>query len=717
MGTRSVFAASTYVDRQEFIQLVGSRELEREFPGALGIGYIEYVPADLGSVDAFAQRVREEGAPWFEITEPPDAAALPGSVIDGRFIIKYIEPMDLNRGALGIDIGANPVRREAAERAVLSNDACLTGALQLVQDDQQVAGFLYMLPVYTIGMPTDTSEQRIAAIRGWVYMPLHGPKVFEGIASAVDGELDIEVFDGNRLSSGTLIYDSDDQLDYAQSVDDQGDDFLDRTYRATREVEIGGRIWLLALSTMDSFERASRGNGWSLLLSGTALSLLLSTMVYMQGNSTRRAWALAEGMTTDLRAFAEKAEQATEAKTAFLANMSHEIRTPMTAILGFTDLLSARIDQDNQDMLDHTNTIKRNGEHLLEVINDILDISKIEAGKLAVERIEVRPDQMVAQVLSLMRVKSDEKKLPLSATFLTPVPAVIKSDPVRLRQVLVNLIGNAIKFTDKGAVTIEVRYDEKMDELKFAVIDTGIGMTGEQVTRLFGAFEQADATTTREFGGTGLGLHISQRLATMLDGRITCNSRHGQGSTFTLIIDTGKIDADTPRIPAGPPRVVCDAEAAGQKSASGYRVPEEMTGNKPPLHGVKILLAEDGKDNQRLINHHLTKAGAVVTIVDNGKLAVQALTVNGNTEGPLLTNPPFDVLLTDMQMPEMDGYTAARLLRKLGSTLPIVALTAHAMKEDVEKCLNAGCDFYASKPIDKHKLIAICLEAISKVAA
>jgi CheY-like chemotaxis protein len=338
-------------------------------------------------------------------------------------------------------------------------------------------------------------------------------------------------------------------------------------------------------------------------------------------------------------------------------------------------------------------------------------MSKIEAGKFNIEQIAVSPGAIISEVISLMQVKADEKDLQLEAELLTPVPQEIIGDPVRLRQVLVNLVGNAIKFTETGKVRIEVRFDEPMEELKFKVIDTGIGMTPEQVARLFGAFEQADTTTTREFGGTGLGLHISQRLAAMLGGSITCESVYGKGSAFTVTIYTGIVDTGN-MLPAG------DIETLQSKTGEVQQAEVKPTDQAAPLSGLRILLAEDGVDNQRLINFHLKKAGAEVTIVDNGKLAVEALCVNGSVTGPLKSNPPFDLLITDMQMPEMDGYTAVARLRELGSTLPIIALTAHAMKSDIDKCLNAGCDFYASKPINKQKLIGLCSEAVrDRVAA
>ena len=715
MGTRSVFAASEHVDRQEFIALVASREPDQYFPGALGIGYIERVPADPALFEAFVQRTREDDAPWFEITVPPGSEALPDSLTEDRYIIKYIEPLAVNRSAAGLDIGAHPVRREAAERCVVENDACLTGTIQLVQDDERVAGFLYLLPHYRPGMPLQTLAQRVDALLGWVYMPMHGPRVFDRVTQVTDNELDIEVFDGDQMTRASMIFDADNHLIEAGGATFDERDFDGRSFHALVPIEIGGRTWTLSMSSTPAFDHSSPSIVWMIGVTGTLLSLLVSALVFVQGSSTRKAWMMAEGMTSDLRAFAQQAEQATAAKSAFLANMSHEIRTPMTAILGFTDLLRAQIDADNRELQSHAETIRRNGEHLLAVINDILDVSKFEAGKLKIEKIEVRLGDLIGQVLSLMRVKADEKRLPLQACFVTPVPAVIYSDPVRLRQILVNLVGNAIKFTSEGSVRVAVRYDDKMDEMKIAVIDTGRGMTPEQLGRMFGAFEQADVTTAREFGGTGLGLHISQRLAELLHGRIACHSTYGRGSTFTLIFDVDPIEADTPMLPAGDLAVVVEPVTdnpaiQGVVQHTGVRSSESNAGQRP-LDGLRILLAEDGKDNQRLIHHHLTRAGAEVTIVDNGRLAVEALTVHASTAGPLRSEPRFDLLLTDIQMPEMDGYTAVRLLRSLGSTLPIVALTAHAMKEDIDKCLAAGCDLYASKPIEKHKLIAVCLEA------
>jgi PAS domain S-box-containing protein len=396
-----------------------------------------------------------------------------------------------------------------------------------------------------------------------------------------------------------------------------------------------------------------------------------------------------------------KAELASQSKSEFLANMSHEIRTPMTSIMGFADLLS----EDRNGELDHEqrqgfiNTIKRNGEHLLSIINDILDISKIEAGKLAVEHVDVELRALVTEVIDLMQVKADAKKLGLKAEVPNHLPRFVQSDPVRLRQILVNLVGNAIKFTELGGVTVRVDYDVSTPtKLSFAVIDSGIGMTPEQQGRIFNAFEQADTSTTRRFGGTGLGLLISQRLAQMLGGRIKVSSVYGKGSVFTLEIAV----LPSALNPRGVGGSLCDVA----RPASNVK--------REPLTGKRILLAEDGPDNQRLISFYLRKAGAKVCVVDDGVQAIQAMTVDGSVDGPLIEPVPYDLIITDMLMPNMDGYLVAQLLRNKGLTLSIMALTANAMQGDKEKCLAAGCSHFASKPVDRNQFISTCVEALTE---
>ncbi|TWU15820.1 PAS domain S-box protein [Allorhodopirellula heiligendammensis] len=379
------------------------------------------------------------------------------------------------------------------------------------------------------------------------------------------------------------------------------------------------------------------------------------------------------------------AEAANESKSAFLANMSHEIRTPMTAILGYADLLSDLV--NNDDAHQHLETIRRNGDYLLEIINDILDLSKIEAGKLEVDCGRFEPHRLVEDVLRIMEVRAKEGGLSLAVQYDGRLPKVIQSDEKRLKQILINLIGNAIKFTREGGVRIRIRYHRSTEQLQFDVIDTGIGVSEEQMTRLFQPFSQGDVSVTRNFGGSGLGLAISQRLAETLGGKVSVESTAGVGSTFSVSIATGEI-ADTDLIEFAQPTPLMRSD---EQTA-------EMTSWPLSCH---VLIVDDRREIRFLSKHILTKAGASVAECDDGMLAVEHITAcYANGDLP-------DLILLDMQMPILDGYATAKQLRTLGYTGPIIALTADAMQGDMNKCLEAGCNDYLSKPIDAQKMLRL----------
>ena len=376
----------------------------------------------------------------------------------------------------------------------------------------------------------------------------------------------------------------------------------------------------------------------------------------------------------------DEAEAASRAKSEFLANMSHEIRTPLNGILGFTELLTnASDDLDPETRQEYLETIASSGRHLLELINDILDLSKIEAGQLEVELAPCSPHDVINQVVSVLRARAQQKGLQLKCFWSSKVPESIVTDGGRLRQLLMNLVGNAIKFTDQGAVTIDAELDHFRELLTIRVIDTGIGIATDKHEEVFSPFVQADNSVTRRYGGTGLGLAICQRLSMALGGELHLDSEEGQGSTFALTVKTG------------PLAEVVLLESPPTDALMGSLVDQPI---ETKLHSCRILLVEDGEINRKLVRIMLERAGATVTTAENGWVGVE-----------LAMKRDFDLIIMDMQMPVMDGYTATEKLRSHGLTTPILALTAHAMKGDEEKCLASGCTAYLTKPIQGEQLL------------
>lgn len=380
-----------------------------------------------------------------------------------------------------------------------------------------------------------------------------------------------------------------------------------------------------------------------------------------------------------LRIAMEAADQANRSKSEFLANMSHEIRTPMTAILGYADILRENLrDPDNVQCI---NIVRQNGQFLLEIINDILDISKIEAGKLDVVRTRVSPAELIFDIHSLMNVRAQEKRIPLRVIFEGPLPATIETDPTRFRQILLNLIGNAVKFTDHGHVHVVTRLLAKEEMLEVDVVDTGVGIDPAQLSILFQPFSQADTSATRSHGGTGLGLAISKRLANALGGDIYVKSQKNAGSVFTLRIATGPLRGVEIRTP--------DAQGPGEGGAAGE--------DQPNLH-CRVLVVDDRRDVRYIAQHFLEEAGAQVWTAENGGEAFHMLMREQLAQR-------IDVVVMDIQMPVMDGYATAMQLRAAGFDRPMIALTANAMQGDRDKCLSAGFDNYLPKPLDSRLLI------------
>ncbi|MCD4728391.1 MAG: PAS domain S-box protein [Pirellulales bacterium] len=403
-------------------------------------------------------------------------------------------------------------------------------------------------------------------------------------------------------------------------------------------------------------------------------------MIAIQG--VARDITVRRQMEQELRQAKETAESATQAKSQFLARMSHEIRTPMTSILGYTDLMM-NPDSNQSSRHNYLAVIRRNGEHLLGLINDILDLSKIEAGKFT---LDLRPCNLVsllADVASVVRSRAEQHGISLSVEYETELPETIVTDVARLRQALINLTSNAVKFTQQGSVRIVTSLLpnwQGQPAVRVQVIDTGIGIREEMLPKLFEPFAQGDESVFRQFGGTGLGLGISRHIVTMLGGELAAASVWGKGSNFNLTVPVGDLD--------GVHMLKNPAEAEHENTAHSEKQSSKA------LEGLHVLLVEDGYDNRELIRTVLCAAGATVAIVENGQEAV------GKAEAGT-----FDVILMDMNMPVMDGYEATRVLRERGYERPILALTANAMSSDETQCLAAGCNQHLTKPIDRVRLI------------
>ena len=373
----------------------------------------------------------------------------------------------------------------------------------------------------------------------------------------------------------------------------------------------------------------------------------------------------------------ESAIRASHTKSDFLANMSHEIRTPLTAIIGFSEeAMNPTITETQRDKA--MATVVRNSKHLLSLINNILDFSKVEAGKIDINKESFSVVELLSDIETLIKMPALEKGLEFSVHYSFPIPEMMNSDETRIRQILLNLCSNAIKFTESGHIRIDVAYDDLIKEMQFTVIDTGIGLTSEQSQRIFESFTQAEASTTKRFGGTGLGLTLSKRFADLLGGSLSVESKIGKGSKFKLSIDPG-IVADS--------RWLSNLEQATdeQQPQTNNAVPQANTTGH-------VLVVDDNEDNQNLIRLYLRKMGITCNIAINGEEGVYKA-----------HQDPYDLILMDMQMPVMDGVTAVRKLRSAGNKTPIIMLTANAVQSEKDKCFTAGCDDFITKPINRQQ--------------
>lgn len=460
-----------------------------------------------------------------------------------------------------------------------------------------------------------------------------------------------------------------------------------------------------------NYTRQLRNKSLQLLI---AINVLFFTGMFSLASlrvSLRRANEMNEHLSNARKA----AETASRAKSDFLANMSHEIRTPMNAILGFTNILKAKIasgcsEQFRNESEELLEVIQKNGDELLTIINDILEFTKTESRQLQPELIPVAFHELIKDIAWMGRIHAEKKGLLFSFAIDSGVPERILSDPARLKHLLANILGNAVKFTEKGSVRLHVQSRESTDEksanvsegprssvaLRIDVIDTGIGMSEETLARAIAPFVQGDSSSTRKYGGTGLGLSVAKGLAKLLGGDIFITSRQDEGTTCSFSF----------RVPVLEPGEIMGAALAKQMESSGC-IPDARTSpsetpsvdpvaaTAPSLSGRSVLVVEDLVINQIVITSILHDAGAEVEIAENGQVAIDKINARGR----------FDVVLMDMQMPVLDGYEATHILREAGYSGLIIAVTAHALSGDREKTLEVGCDEYLSKPVHRELLL------------
>lgn len=396
--------------------------------------------------------------------------------------------------------------------------------------------------------------------------------------------------------------------------------------------------------------------------------------------------ALSQKLTTvldEVQSSKQLAESANNAKSAFLANMSHEIRTPLGSIMGFVNLMR-NPDLSQSELNKYISIAEKNSEQLLRIIDDILDLSKVEAGKLVIEKIDMNLTELLADVASLMEFRAQENGIRFQIRAMNELPEVISSDPTRIKQILMNAVGNAIKFTMKGTVELQVSFTNS--RLKFSIIDSGVGISEQQASQLFQPFTQADVSTTRKYGGTGLGLILTKRLCESMNGEFYLQrSQLGLGSTF---VATVKVD------------IVCDTKFFTEPKSHFYR-PAEKFADKTALFGKNILVIDDLEDNLTLINVILSDVGANVTTISDPYQGIK-----------IALEQEFDLILMDIQMPLMNGYEVTKRIKQAGKTLPIIALTAHAMKEERMRALNFGFSGFLPKPINGNELIVTILKLL-----
>jgi signal transduction histidine kinase/CheY-like chemotaxis protein/integral membrane sensor domain MASE1 len=599
------------------------------------------------------QEVTIRGAPG-----SADAAAPPGE----HWIITSAAPDE--HSLAGLDLATEIRRKSALERARDSGAATLTSRIQLGRSNDR-NGWLLVFPVFRAGVPAQTVTQRRQALRFWTALALEGDRFFRSALGDAQNLITVQAFD-EAVQPGALMFRSDTQKTAAGS-----------SFERTTQLTLAGRTWLLGWRRTPQFPSLSKTpSDWTAGCTAL-LSLLLAGLVMSLHSTGKRAADLIEERTKELAQALHDADSANRAKSEFLANMSHEIRTPMNGILGMTELaLESELKPEQRDYL---NMVKQSADSLLTVINDILDFSKIEAGKLELDPTEFRLRELVEGTAKMFALRAHQKGVELLCEIRSTAPEAVIGDAARIRQIIINLLGNALKFTEHGEIVVSVEsqvVEADSVELRFGVRDTGIGIAPEHQRKIFDAFSQADGSMARRYGGTGLGLTISARLAGLMGGQIAVESTPGQGSLFWFTARVGLAAIPSP--------------LAARSAVE--------------LKGIPVLVADDNATNRRILGEMLSLWGMEPVLVSGGQEAIERLSSGAET---------FPVILTDVCMPEPNGFEVAAHAKRLPGSAIIAMLSSGNHSADVARCHDLGIQTYLSKPMSRDELHAAILDALA----
>ena len=688
-GAASYYVSSNCVTREEWRTYVDFLKIRQIYPGINGIGFC--LPfASIEQHQQFQQEIESESLQSHPVVNVPNVAAAEIDPSLKHLIITHIEPLDINLSALGLQLSSETNRLQAALLARDSGEPKITGRIILVQDGKARPGFLLYVPAYKPGQPITTPEQRKQAFLGFAYAPFITELFVDGVLGDKNPEqINLSIYDSDSISPDALVYSNITNREANSPVD----------FDQVRTLNIGGQTFTT------TWQRGSRYAGGTLYTAtgaGVLSALFTCLLAFAAWNyeSLVRSKKIIEVTTDeltatnrlleseiDVRKRAEneagraelEAKSANKAKSEFLAIMSHEIRTPMNSVIGFAQLLSASKLTSEQALW--ASYIKSSSGGLLSLMDDVLDFSKIEAGKMELENIPFSLREIIEDVTGSFSIQASEKSIIVDAKIGRDIPEYVLGDPTRLKQIIINLVNNGLKFTDKGSVLTHLEWlgDQNNGTARISIVDTGIGIAPDKVDNLFKQFTQADLSTTRRYGGSGLGLSICQRLTGLMNGKIRATSPASQGTTMTVEIpfSVSKKVINTPNQEVTP----IDASQSNE-----------------PL--AKILLVDDNDLNQILGSTILEQMGYDVTLANDGTEAIK-----------LAKQTYYPIIFMDCRMPIMDGFDATLEIRKLEAAdllprgahkkrIAIVALTANVSNEDKEKCTRSGMDDYICKPYE-----------------